>query len=712
MASKTAGRQRTRSGRPKRRRSITGPVATGAIGADELAVTEVRDGGANLEVIAIDLATRRVVASGAQTIVSTDGRRFYRRAHPGAVRQLHADDGAFYAIVDPGGLTGTRDFAVTWRAVEVPERWGGAPAVIHRGPEGRWYLGMSNGVLMASRLPDRGWRKELDMLGAIRDLRTIDDAVAIQANELSLYRGGPMRTVGNWGRYVPLLAQGPDKAWYAVPPGRDIHRSTDRGATFTRIAGQQNFGISYITDVAWIAGALFAIANRQLFRWTTRRWDIVPGSGDVRGLASWGDGALLCGAGGRILRLASPRDTFWTNAVDGLAPAMPAVAPPPDAAIDVQHREEVFDDLVRETTLVHEELSAPLRAAHASDELARLVEESGEDDVAAMQVYVDALHADGDPRAELAAIQLALAAGPTLELFDAERAWMLEQRAWLLGSFALAQQYVDMEWRAGFLRSARIGANDLDVERAQRLVAAVLDEPSGRFLRALTFGQLPGDDYRPYARVLGARYRPALRTFATIATPPRCDISMIYPALPNLRSLHVSGGQVTLGEIVLPRLETFEVITNALPARAAKSIARARWPSLHTLAIQIGAKRRGGVAPLGDLQPIFDGAGLPRLHTLRITNCELGDELVERLATSAVLPQLAVLDLRRGTISDDGARRMFQHQLAFAHLSEILLDDNFVTREGRILLADATPLRIQFGNQREDPGLPRLRVLP
>src|SRR5512138_3562499 len=98
-----AGRLRTRSGRPKRRRALTGPVATGTIGADELAIAEVRDGGANLEVIAIDLATRRVVASGAQTLVSTDGRRFYRRAHPGAVRQLYADeDGAFYAIVDPG----------------------------------------------------------------------------------------------------------------------------------------------------------------------------------------------------------------------------------------------------------------------------------------------------------------------------------------------------------------------------------------------------------------------------------------------------------------------------------------------------------------------------------------------------------------------------------------------------------------------------------
>src|SRR5262249_47440872 len=159
-------------------------------------------------------------------------------------------------------------------------------------------------------------------------------------------------------------------------------------------------------------------------------------------------------------------------------------------------------------------------------------------------------------------------------------------------------------------------------------------EPSGAFLRDLTLGRIPGDDYRAYARVIAARLRPALRsltfsafTEATGMQPMRCDVSAIHPALPNLTALTIIGDHITLGEIVLPNLRTFRLDTWNLSSRAAKSIAHARWPDLRTLDIQVGAKRSGAAARIADLQPILDGAGLPHLEDLQITNTELGDEL-------------------------------------------------------------------------------------
>ena len=379
-----------------------------------------------------------------------------------------------------------------------------------------------------------------------------------------------------------------------------------------------------------------------------------------------------------------------------------------------------------------EAASAKLRAARppdASAKLAQLVDDAPDADTSAAHVYADWLQGEGDPRGELAAIQLQLAGDPKRkDLQKAERALLARHADRWLGQLAPYQDLLELEWRAGFLHTARI-ANRFERSRMhggeqepvdiERVLGLLLDEPSARFLRGLTVGIVTyeDNDYGGVARELGKRYLPSLRSlflgdFSSEETELNWsslgNVQPMYAALPNLRALTVRSGSLHLGSIALPRLERFEVITGGLDSRDARAIAAAIWPSLRTLSIQVGPSHHGGDAKAKDFQPVLDGAGLPRLTHLGLTNLDYTDALIEPLAHAKVLPQLEELDLKMGTLSDDGARQLYRYQKAFAHLRAIDVDDNYLTRDG-IKLLKTTGLPFHFGEQRDDEGDPENR---
>ncbi|HWU86697.1 MAG TPA: hypothetical protein VN253_05465, partial [Kofleriaceae bacterium] len=368
--------------------------------------------------------------------------------------------------------------------------------------------------------------------------------------------------------------------------------------------------------------------------------------------------------------------------------------------------------------------------ADANARLAQLVDEAPDADPSAAQVYADWLQGEGDPRGELAAIQLQLAAEPKRkDLQKAERALLAQHAERWLGKLGPYQDLVELRWRAGFFHAARV-ANTFERSRShegeresveiERVLGLLLDEPSARFLRELTVGIVTYEDngYGGIARTLGKRYLPQLRSLflgdfhseeTELNWSSLDDVQPMYAALPNLRALKVRSGSMTLGAIVLPRLERFEVITGGLDSKAARSIAAAVWPSLRALSIQVGPSGHGdATAKAKDFQPVLDGAGLPRLVHLGLTNLDYTDALIEPLAHAKVLPQLEELDLKMGTLSDDGARLLYRYQKAFAHLRRIDVDDNYLTRDGERLLK-STKLPFDFGEQRDDEGDPENR---
>jgi hypothetical protein len=707
---------RTRTGRPKparrrRAREAAIPAASGAIAPSELAVSIAGPIAEPLPLRAIAIADRRVIAVGDATLASTDGAHFYRRAHPGAAHALAVEGGSVVACGD-GFLAVTIDTGATWRHHGLPHRLveDAVATAIGRDRDGAWWLAFRDLTIAWSRRLDGRWnRAPFSDDNRVSSIVDLDGVLGFGNVACGVWDGQRYRKpmfAGHDLRPCRIVVRPDrDRSWLAL--GREaVGVSYDRGRTFG-LTPLDEARIYDVADVAWIAGALVVAASGgYLYRWTGSGF--VPLSSRFRrvtAIASWGDGAFACTGDGLILRIASPRDPTWDGAIDEWAPRTPSVAPvPTPLPID---RDEVYRDLFHEALLVHDDLSASLRGDHRRTDLERMIDDAADDDLEPYRVYADWLHANGDARAELAAVQLARADDSLSETLRAAERDLLDE---VIGELAraIAHSLVHVDWRAGFPHRARTRfAADTDRAAAIAAIAAVLDDANGRFLRRLAIERAPGNDLSPIVAAIARAYRPALRILRAGTddelAATRIDLSPVYPAVPALRELAIAAGHVVLGDVVLPHLVSFDLVTTGLVERGARAIAAARWPSLERLSLQVGARRRGGTAKLRDLRPILDGAGLPRLAHLAITHTEFTDDLIAALAASALLPQLATLDVSTGTLTDIGARSIYRHQSAFAHLQSIDLGNNLLPPATRDLLAP-TGLRISFGTQRADDG--------
>ena len=736
-------REKTRKGYVEIGASAKPAKAAPAVDPKDLVVTQVRArGGGRLGRLAID--GRFAMAAGDGCFATTDGKTFHRRQSPGQTFALVAVDGALYSCGGPFAVS--RDRGARWKEIDVP--FDGYRFCVHRAADGTWWMGCDEGVILTSKQPERGWKKaSFGTKGKVLSIVELGGALLFAgAGGGGTWDGKKYRPVSGFKKtdIVTRVTAAPSGALVAIGDGGIVYRSADGGAKWTPVKS----GVKHdLEDCAWVAGALFVVggsggyasSGSVLLRSTNegKSFTKVPSkiASKLWGIASWGDGAFLGDEHGGLWKLASPKDAYWKGAADELAPPPPAVdaAFEPRAAEPVQGRERAYERLLAEALQAAEAASAKLRAARAPDanpQLAQLVDEAADDDPSAAQVYADWLQGEGDPRGELGAIQLQLAVEPKRkDLQKAERALLAKHAERLLGKVAPYPDLVQLAWRAGFVHAARLantfersdlhGGEKEEVD-LEELLGSLLDLPSARFLRELTVGIVTHDDnsYGGIARELGKRYLPSLRTlflgdFSSDETELNWsslgNVQPMYAALPDLRALKVRSGSMTLGAIVLPRLERFEVITGGLDGKAARSIAAAAWPSLRELSIQVGPSYRGGGgAKAKDFQPVLDGAGLPRLVHLGLTNLDFTDALIEPLAHAKVLPQLEELDLQMGTLSDDGARLLYRYQKAFAHLRRIDVDDNYLTRDGERLLR-STRLPFHFGAQRDDDGDPENR---
>jgi hypothetical protein len=160
------------------------------------------------------------------------------------------------------------------------------------------------------------------------------------------------------------------------------------------------------------------------------------------------------------------------------------------------------------------------------------------------------------------------------------------------------------------------------------------------------------------------------------------DLGPLWPAVPQLQSLIVQGGDFELGAIDLPQLTHAEFRTGGLSAASAQAIATARWPRLEQLEVWYGDDNYGGTATLTDASALLDRGDLSRLTALALRNTAFTDDLIRVLVASPLLAQLTRLDLSMGIMTDDGARQLAVHKAAFAHLAELDVSDNYLSADG------------------------------
>jgi len=353
------------------------------------------------------------------------------------------------------------------------------------------------------------------------------------------------------------------------------------------------------------------------------------------------------------------------------------------------------------------------------------------DSVEAYLVYGDWLQRQGDPRGRLIALQHAAmeARGEEAEQLQEEvSAFIEEHQDALLGSLVEAmdaaglEDDLQVEWRLGFIRSARVGRKDSYSERdIAALVKELLAHPSARFIQELTIGMVSFDGINAYEGVLAGLTEVLTRLGGSktlrrlfigdfeypgdkeISASHLADVSPLYTLLPNLRALRLRGACAELGDIDLPELREFTLETGGLPRAAVESITTAKWPKLERLEVWFGGDHPGQERRVEELQPILEGRGLPNLKALGLCNAEFTDALCRVLPGAKVLPRLERLDLSRGTLSDEGARLLAENAAAFAHLQHLDVTENALTEEGQRLVAALCP-SVSAGNQRDFDG--------
>jgi len=626
----------------------------------------------------------------------------------------------------------SRDLGQTWTEIKVSgsdDRF-----LLARDSTGTWWMGCDD-VVLTSKRPDGGWKKApFKGYGKLLAITEVDGKLFFAGVDSGVWDGKKYTRLKGTKKTDVLtrITETPAGTLVAIGDRGIGYRSTDRGASWQAIKTGTKKGED-LEDCAWVAGALIVVGGGGTILKSTndgKSFTRIASRTSCKlwGIGSWGDGAFICGDRGVLLELASPKDTYWKGAKDELAPPPPSIDKtfaPPTVTKD---REATYARLHAEAVKAYQP-TPDKRPTDPNPALARLVEADADATTDALEVYADWLLGKGDPRGELAAIQLRRIESKDKALAKAEKKLLEAHAEALLGPFAKLSDVATFEWRGGFIHGARIAntfEHDPDFEVAEdavvdieELVAQLLDHPSARFLRELTVGivRFSDNSYDGIAKLLGKRHLPALRSLylgdfsgedTETSWSQLGNLQPIYAAVPNLRSLRLCSGSMNLGKILHPTLERFEVTTGGLDPKSARAIASAVWPSLRTLSLMIGQERYGGTATAKDLRPILAGDNLPRLRHLGLKNLEFTDDLIEPLAVSKILPQLEVLDLGLGTLSDEGVRRLYRYQKAFQHLARLDISSNFVSKDGLKLLG-TLKIPLEVGRQRDDEGDPTNR---
>ena len=295
-------------------------------------------------------------------------------------------------------------------------------------------------------------------------------------------------------------------------------------------------------------------------------------------------------------------------------------------------------------------------------------------DANAYAVYGDALQRQGDPRGELIALQLAAEAQEGAKLKPAAGKLVAANVTALLGP--LARHVADVRelaappfrWRFGFIHRVELAsAKGRDVAA---LLAQLLAHPSGRFVVELA---VVAQEHPEAAAILAvlSRVKPAtLRELDVTVKVPQGTLGTIdvWPALVRLERIAIAG-QFELGDLQLPHARRAKFAARTMSERSTVAIARAPWPVLERLELDLSHTE----ADFVDLLPLLQRTDLPALTHLKLRGCAFAGAITRGLIDTAIAKRLHVLDLSHGEINPGDAERLARAAACFPELRELWL---------------------------------------
>ena len=170
-----------------------------------------------------------------------------------------------------------------------------------------------------------------------------------------------------------------------------------------------------------------------------------------------------------------------------------------------------------------------------------------------------------------------------------------------------------------------------------------------------------------------------------------CEVSWImqgnygelFKALPNLKILKIKGSQgLALGEnIEHNSLKEFQIICGGLCGEILKELKAAKLPNLEKLLLYIGVEDYGMDFDISELKELAKKDRFPNLTYLGFVDSEQQNKIVEIILESDILPQLKVVDLSFGTLTDEGAQKLLDQQDKIAHLEKIIIEYHFLSKD-------------------------------
>jgi uncharacterized protein (TIGR02996 family) len=332
------------------------------------------------------------------------------------------------------------------------------------------------------------------------------------------------------------------------------------------------------------------------------------------------------------------------------------------------------------------------------------------DDLAGWQVFADWLLEQGEKWGEV--IGGAARGRPDTKQQDEAEAALL------------AGVEADVTWKHGVIDAFTFAPTNQDEDNPMAVVVErVLKHPAGHFVHGLSLGLPPCDDGD-----LGWHLEALGKAIAAAGPLPRLevldlsepsehmdqeswrrvgDLRGLWAAAPNLKTLKLRGSRgsddgtpIKLAPIDAPHLETLIIFSGGLDEAAPKEIGAAKFPELTHLELLFGTEDYGCTSTVESLEGLLSGRGLPKLKTLGLKNSEWEGELVEAIATSAILPKLEVLDLSMGILWKEGAAAIIKHAEKFEHLKKLILDDNYFDDE-QLAAIKKVLKNAQLGEQKE-----------
>jgi hypothetical protein len=548
------------------------------------------------------------IAIGDAVVITSDGEHGWRRSNPGNAYGLLAHDGAIVWVST--GIASTDDFGATWRRLVSPAS---NALAIFRDSKATIWVGCFDGRVYRTKNLETAWKPAFKARDKVVSFTEIAGKLFVAGADSGVWNGKTFTSLPDLkGKTVTRISRGPRGAIVAVGDHGVAFTSSD-GKRFTYVNSNVTGDIE---DCAWVGKSLYAVGDEVVCSDDEgRSYKKVAFEGEkLWGIASWGAGAVMVGEDG-MYTLAEPGDPYWQDATDRYAPPPPRLDPSfkPRKARSAKERDAMFAELIANAL------------PDANPELAALVDAGTK---GAEAIYADWLSDAGDPRGELAQIQLRLAQTPKHN----RKQLKLSERA-LLETHATVWRVPDLklEWTAGFISTALVTDP-----------ADVVGSPSARFLR----------------------------------------------------KLEIAASRTTFPTFEAPRLKALEVVQ--VDKKRLQAILGSVLPSLEELTLVVGATD----LTLKDLAPLLDGVIFPRLRKLGILAYDRGRTMIEALASSRLLPQLAELDVSGNNLADIDVARLFALQKGFVHLEKLVLADNYLSATSESLLVQAG-LAVTFGNQRD-----------